>query len=100
MKALILGLALALAAQTAAPPPRPQAPPAPAAPAKPAPAKPATPPPAPVSPTSVPSPSDALALCRSNCAQSQFFCLQTEDDGICNPAWLQCRAKCVRANPG
>jgi hypothetical protein len=96
MKALILVLALALAAQT--PAIRPSAPvaPAPAAPAKPAPAKPAPAPP----PSSVISPSDALALCRSSCAQTHFRCLETEDDTVCNLGWLQCRAKCARTNPG
>ena len=98
MKALILALVLALAAQAPARPPsmptvQPPAPTADAA--KPAPVKPA---PRPVSPSAILSPSDALALCRSNCAQSHFICLEIEDDGVCNPAWLQCRAKCVRAN--
>ena len=98
MKALALALALALAAQGPAKPPSPptvQAPAHGAEVTKPAPAKPA---PRPPSPSSILSPSDALALCRSNCAQSHVICLAVEDDGVCNPAWLQCRAKCVRAN--
>ena len=93
MKAVILALVLALAAQTLAKPPSPptvQYPAPTAETTKPA--------PRPTSPSTILSPSDTLALCRSNCAQSHFICLEVEDDGVCNPAWLRCRAKCVRAN--